>query len=79
MDITPIINAVIALIAALISAFVIPWLKRKMAAIDTAQLEAWVKIGVSAAEQAIRQMVDEVLTELATQPQRAGRNGQSAA
>ena len=35
--------------------------------------------GVSAAEQAIRQMVDEVLTELATQPQRAGRNGQSAA
>ncbi len=51
MNITPIINAVIALIAALISAFVIPWVKKKAAACDLEQMQAWTKIAVAAAEQ----------------------------
>lgn len=51
MDITPIINAIIALIAALVSAFVIPWLKRKVAAYDLDALLSWVQIAVAAAEQ----------------------------
>ena len=51
MNITPIINAVIALIAALVSAFVIPWIKKKAAACDLEQMQAWTKIAVAAAEQ----------------------------
>ena len=51
IDLTPIINAVIALIAAIISAFLIPWLKSKTTAEQRKELTAWVKIGVAAAEQ----------------------------
>ncbi len=32
MDITPVVNAVIALIAAVVTAFVIPWVKSKTTA-----------------------------------------------
>lgn len=42
IDITPIVNAALALIGAGVSVFLIPWLK---------ELTAWVKIGVAAAEQ----------------------------
>lgn len=51
MDLTPLINAVIALAAAAVTAFVIPWLRKKLEENDLKQLESWVKIGVSAAEQ----------------------------
>lgn len=51
MNITPIINAVIALIAALVSAFVIPWIKKKAASCDLDQMQAWTGIAVAAAEQ----------------------------
>lgn len=51
IDITTIINAVIALIAAVISVFVIPWIKSKTTVQQREQLVAWVKIAVSAAEQ----------------------------
>lgn len=51
IDITPVINAVIALLAAVISVFVIPWLKSKTTEEQRKQLIAWVKIAVSAAEQ----------------------------
>lgn len=51
IDITTIINAVIALIAAVISAFVIPWINSKTNAQQREDLVAWVKIAVSAAEQ----------------------------
>lgn len=51
MNITPIINAVIALIAALVSAFVIPWIKKKVAACDLDRLQSWTNIAVAAAEQ----------------------------
>ena len=50
-DLTPIFNAVIALLAALITAFVIPWLKRKTNAQDREDLLRWVEIAVAAAEQ----------------------------
>ena len=50
-DLTPIFNAVIALLAALITAFVIPWLKRKTSAQEREELLRWVEIAVAAAEQ----------------------------
>lgn len=50
-DITPIVEAVAALIAALITAFVIPYIRSKATAQQQAEINAWVKIAVSAAEQ----------------------------
>ncbi len=51
MDITPVVNAVIALAAALVTAFVIPWIKSKTTAAQREEIEAWVRIAVTAAEQ----------------------------
>ncbi len=51
MDITPVVNAVIALAAALVTAFVIPWVKSKTTAAQREEINAWVKIAVTAAEQ----------------------------
>lgn len=51
MDVTDIVSAVITLIAAIITTFVIPWLKTKLDADKLANLTAWAKIAVSAAEQ----------------------------
>lgn len=50
-DITPIVNAVIALAAAVVTAFVIPWIKSKTTAAQREEIEAWVRIAVTAAEQ----------------------------
>lgn len=50
-DITAVINTGIALIAAAISAVLIPWLKTKTTEGQRQQLVAWTKIGVAAAEQ----------------------------
>lgn len=51
IDLTALVQAVIALIAALITAFVIPWLKRKISAEKLAEVSTWVEIAVEAAEQ----------------------------
>lgn len=51
IDITPIINAAIALIGAGVSVFLIPWLKSQTTEAQRKELTAWVKIGVAAAEQ----------------------------
>lgn len=51
IDLTPVINAVIALAAALITAFVIPWIKRNTSAKDREEFLKWVEIAVAAAEQ----------------------------
>lgn len=48
---TQVIQAVIALIAALITAFVIPWLKKKYDADKLDELLIWVDIAVAAAQQ----------------------------
>jgi hypothetical protein len=50
-DITPIINGMVALIAAAVSAFLIPWIKSKLTSEQRSELVAWVKIAVAAAEQ----------------------------
>lgn len=50
-NLTPVINAVIALIAALITAFVVPWIKRNTSAKDREELLKWVEIAVMAAQQ----------------------------
>nr|DAL18636.1 MAG TPA_asm: holin [Caudoviricetes sp.] len=51
MDYTQIISAVIALISALVSAFLIPWLKTKIDANKLQTIKTYVEIGVKAAEQ----------------------------
>lgn len=51
MDITNVFTAFIALLMAALSAFVIPWLRRQMAAEDLDDLLAWVEIAVAAAQQ----------------------------
>lgn len=51
IDITPIVNAIIALIAAIITAFVIPFIKEKIGAEKLKKIQAWVNIAVEAAEQ----------------------------
>lgn len=51
VDITPIVQAGILLIAAIISAFVIPWIKSKATTEQTSNFLRWVEIAVAAAEQ----------------------------
>ena len=51
IDITIVIRAVIMLICAIISAFVIPWLKKKVGSERMAEFLGWVDIAVAAAEQ----------------------------
>ena len=51
MDYTQIISAVIALISALVSAFLIPWIKTKIDADKLQEIKTYVDIGVKAAEQ----------------------------
>ena len=51
IDITPIVNAAIALIGAGVSVFLIPWLKSQTTEAQRKELTAWVKSGVAAAEQ----------------------------
>lgn len=51
INITPIAQAIIALVAALISAFVIPWIKSKATNERIADFIRWVEIAVAAAEQ----------------------------
>lgn len=50
-DLTPIVNAVITLIATIVTTFLIPWIKSKIDAAKLAQIVEWVGIAVRAAEQ----------------------------
>ena len=50
-DITTIIEAAFALIAVVITAIVIPYIKSKTTVAQQQQINAWVKIAVTAAEQ----------------------------
>lgn len=50
-DLTPVINAFIALVAAVVTAFVVPWIKRNTSAKDREEFLKWVEIAVAAAEQ----------------------------
>lgn len=51
IDLTPIVQAVLAVMAALITAFVIPWIKAKATVQQRELLERGVKTAVFAAEQ----------------------------
>ena len=51
IDLTTIFQAAITLLAALITAFVIPWIKSRTTKTQREQIEAWVGIAVAAAEQ----------------------------
>ena len=49
IDLTPIVEAIVALVAAIITAFVIPWLKGKIDADKLEEIELWVTVAVEAA------------------------------
>lgn len=51
MNITPVIEAVVALIAAILTYILVPWVKSQQTAQQTAELLKWVEIAVMAAEQ----------------------------
>lgn len=51
INITPIVEAVFALLAAIITAVVIPYIKNRTTAQQQAEINAWVRIAVTAAEQ----------------------------
>ena len=50
IDLTSIANAVIALIAAIITAFVIPWIRSKTTAAQFEKIKMWVTVAVEAAD-----------------------------
>jgi len=50
-DITAIVQAVFALVGAIITCVVIPWIRSKTTAQQQEELKQWVKIAVAAAEQ----------------------------
>lgn len=51
IDFTELMQAVITLLAALITTFVIPYIKKKLSAEKTQELKRWVSVAVEAAEQ----------------------------
>ena len=51
IDITEIVQALLALLAAIITAYVIPWIRKKIGNEKLEQLRSWCTIAVQAAEQ----------------------------
>ena len=51
IDFTPVLKAVVGLCAAIITTFVVPYIKCKTTKEQQSQINAWVKIAVTAAEQ----------------------------
>ena len=51
VDLTPIANALIALLAALITGFLIPWIRNHISTQKFALIQNWVAVAVAAAEQ----------------------------
>lgn len=50
-DLTPVVEAVITLLAVVCTTFVVPFIKQKMDATKLAELEKWVTVAVKMAEQ----------------------------
>lgn len=50
-DMTPIVQAAATLFAAIVTAFVVPYIKSRTSAAQQAQMNAWVRIAVAAVEQ----------------------------
>lgn len=51
IDVTPLANALLAVLAVLITAYLIPWIKVQTTEKQREELNAWVKIACAAAEQ----------------------------
>ena len=51
IDLTLIFEAAVALLSAVLTAFVLPVLRRRLTAEQTERLQSWVRVGVAAAEQ----------------------------
>lgn len=51
IDLTPLFQAVIALVAVIITSFVIPYIRKRVSAEDLEEFHGWVEIAVAAAEQ----------------------------
>ena len=51
IDLTPIVEAIIALLAAVITAYALPWLKAKLGNEKFNQLSSWAAVAVQAAEE----------------------------
>jgi len=51
INLTPVINAVIVLLAALVTAFAVPWIRAQTTAAQRRELAVWIRIAVAAAEQ----------------------------
>ena len=51
INLTPIMQAAVVLIASIVTTFVVPWIKSKVANEDMAIFLRWVEIAVAAAEQ----------------------------
>jgi len=60
IDLTPILNAIIALAAALITGFLIPWIKTKIGTAKLEQVQHWVAIAVQAAEKIYQDELEDV-------------------
>lgn len=60
IDLTPLINAAILLVAALVGAYLVPWLKSRTSAEQRENLLKWVDIAVAAAQQLYHQCSGEV-------------------
>lgn len=56
VDLTPIINVLILVVATLVSVYLIPWIKSKKTAEETKDLMAWARIAVAAAQQLYYQL-----------------------
>ena len=65
IDLTNIIEAAVALLAVVASAFLIPWIKSRLNASQTAELLRWVDIAVAAAQQLYYQLDGEKRLEYA--------------
>ncbi len=51
INLTPIVNALLAVLAVLITVYLIPWIKSQTTEKQREEINAWVKIAVQAAEQ----------------------------
>lgn len=51
IDLTPIINALILVLAAILAKYLVPWIKTNLTANQTDQLMKWAEIAAAAAQQ----------------------------
>ena len=67
IDLTPIINAIIAILGALALKYLVPWLKARTTAAQREDLLKWVEIAVAAAQQLYYQSEGDVRLAYALQ------------